>query len=78
MPEVVMYSNNCVKCKASDRDLSKLANQGKISYVHKDLTEDAEADAYVRGLGIQQMPYIEAGEDSWTGYDRDKIKALAA
>ena len=39
---------------------------------------DAEALAQVKSLGYAQAPVVVAGEDHWSGFRPDKIKALQA
>jgi len=63
----------CVQCNATYRALDK---QG-IDYEVVDITEDAEAREYVMALGYLQAPIVVSGEDHWSGYRPDRIKALA-
>jgi len=32
----------------------------------------------IKGLGYQQAPVVVAGEDHWSGFRPDRIKAIAA
>ena len=43
-----------------------------------DVTQDAESLAFIKGLGYQQAPVVVAGEDHWSGFRPDRIKAVAA
>ena len=43
-----------------------------------DLTEDVNALDHIKSLGFQQAPVVFAGDDAWSGFRPDKIKALAA
>lgn len=62
----------CVQCDATKRELAR----HKIDYDHVDITQDAEALARIKSLGYVQAPVVVAGEDHWSGFRPDKIKAL--
>ena len=69
-----MYSKPlCVQCDATKRALNKAG----VAYDVVDITEDADALAKVKSLGYVQAPVVIAGEDHWSGFRPDKIKALA-
>ena len=42
-----------------------------------DITTNDEARDYVMGLGYLQAPVVVAGDDHWSGFRPDRIKALA-
>ena len=72
---ITVYSNPmCVQCDATYRALDK---QG-LDYRKVDVTQDAEALELIKGLGYQQAPVVIAGDDHWSGYRPDRIKAAAA
>ncbi|MDN6428814.1 MAG: glutaredoxin-like protein NrdH [Propionibacterium sp.] len=72
---ITVYSKPmCVQCDATYRALDK---QG-LDYTSVDLTQDVEALEFVKTLGYQQAPVVVAGEDHWSGYRPDRIKAAAA
>jgi len=74
MPPMTVYSKpNCVQCVATYRALNKLGLQHEVV----DLSQDAAALEYVRSLGHQQAPVVVAGEQSWSGFRPDLIKALS-
>lgn len=64
----------CVQCNATYRALDKAG----LEYNVIDITEDAEARDYVMALGYLQAPVVVAGEDHWSGFRPDRIKALVA
>ncbi len=64
----------CVQCNATYKALQK---QG-IEYDVVDITEVPEARDYVTGLGYLQAPVVVAGDNHWSGFRPDRIKALAA
>lgn len=63
----------CVQCNATYKALDK---QG-IEYSVVDITEVPEACDYVMALGYLQAPVVVAGDDHWSGFRPDRIKALA-
>ena len=72
---ITVYSKpRCPQCDATYRALDK---QG-VSYEKIDVTQDAESLAFIKGLGYQQAPVVVAGEDHWSGFRPDRIKAVAA
>lgn len=72
--KVIVYTKpQCVQCDATKRALSS----SRVEYEARDLTEDPEALKAVKALGYAQAPVVVAGEDHWSGFRPDKIKALA-
>ena len=71
---ITVYSKpNCVQCSATYRALDKAG----LVYRTVDVALDVEALEQVRALGYAQAPVVVAGEDHWSGFRPDKIKALA-
>ncbi len=71
---VTVYSKkNCVQCNATYR---RLDDKG-IEYRVIDMTEDASALEKVKSLGYLQAPVIVAGDEHWSGFDPNRIDALA-
>ena len=64
----------CVQCNATYKALDKLG----LSYEVVDISEDAEARDYVMALGYLQAPVVVVGDEHWSGFRPDRIKALAA
>ena len=64
----------CVQCEATYQALDK---EG-IDYAVVDITENPEARDRLRSLGYLQAPVVIAGDQHWSGFRRDRIKALAA
>jgi glutaredoxin-like protein NrdH len=75
MSAITVYTKpSCVQCNATYRALDK---EG-LEYRVVDLTEDAEALKMVTGLGYNAAPVVVAGEDHWSGFRPDRVKALSA
>ncbi|MCG7308309.1 glutaredoxin-like protein NrdH [Brachybacterium sp. ACRRE] len=71
---ITVYSKPmCVQCDATKRALAKSG----VDFEVVDMAEDAAALAHVKELGYVQAPVVEAGEDRWSGFRPDKIKAIA-
>jgi len=62
----------CVQCSATYKALDK---QG-LAYEKVVITLDAEARDYVMALGYLQAPVVVAGNDHWSGFRPDRIRAL--
>jgi glutaredoxin-like protein NrdH len=63
----------CVQCTATYKALDK---QG-IAYEKVDISVDSQARDYVMALGYLQAPVVVAGNDHWSGFRPDRIKALS-
>ncbi|WP_010532627.1 glutaredoxin-like protein NrdH [Brachybacterium squillarum] len=73
--DITVYSKPlCVQCDATKRALNKAG----VAYDVVDVTEDAEALAHIKSLGYVQAPVVISGEDHWSGFRPDKIKAIVA
>lgn len=71
---VTVYSKPaCVQCSATHRALEKAG----IAYEKVDISLNAEARDYVMALGHLQAPVVVVGNDHWSGFRPDRIKALA-
>ncbi len=74
-PTIVVYTKPaCVQCNATYKALDK---QG-LWYDVVDISLDDEARDYVMALGYLQAPVVVAGDEHWSGFRPDRIKALAA
>lgn len=72
--DITVYSKPlCVQCDATKRALNKAG----IAYDVVDITEDAEALARIKSMGYVQAPVVITGQDHWSGFRPDKIKAIA-
>lgn len=63
----------CVQCNATYKALDK---QG-IPYEKVDITVEPGARDYVMALGYLQAPVVVAGDEHWSGFRPDRIRALA-
>ena len=73
-PSITVYTKPaCVQCNATYKALDK---QG-IAYDVVDISLDTEARDYVMALGYLQAPVVVVGNDHWSGFRPDRIKALS-
>jgi glutaredoxin-like protein NrdH len=63
----------CVQCNATYKALEK---QG-VAYDVVDITANPDARDYVMALGYLQAPVVVAGNEHWSGFRPDRIKALS-
>lgn len=71
---VTVYSKpNCVQCDATKRLMDKL----NIAYDTVDITVDTEAFDKIVGMGFMAAPVVITDDDSWSGFNPDKINRLA-
>lgn len=68
----VYTKNGCIQCKMTKR----LMDQMKIDYKEINIDEDKEALDYLKEKGVKSAPYIETENESWTGFQPDKIKQI--
>ncbi|MCV7155429.1 glutaredoxin-like protein NrdH [Mycolicibacterium pyrenivorans] len=71
-PVTVYTKPACVQCNATYKALDKLG----VTYETVDISLDADARDYVMALGYLQAPVVVAGNDHWSGFRPDRIKAL--
>lgn len=64
----------CVQCHATFKALDK----NGLDYKIVNIAEDAEGRDYVMSLGYLQAPVVVAGEQHWSGFRPDAIRALNA
>lgn len=71
---VLVYGKpKCGGCTAT----KKILDVNGIPYEYRDITVDHDAAVEVANLGYTSLPVVVAGEDHWSGYRPDRIKALA-
>lgn len=71
---ITVYSKpSCVQCTATYRALDKAG----LGYQVIDLATDEAALLDVMALGYQQVPVVVDGDDHWSGYRPDRIRASA-
>lgn len=72
---VTVYTKpSCGPCRMTIRRLDALG----IDYTVVDISVDDAARDYVMALGYQQAPVVVAGEQHWSGFRPERIKALSA
>ena len=72
---VTVYTKpSCVQCDATKRMMDKL----KIEHTTVDITVDTEAFDMIVAKGFKSAPVVITDDDSWAGFNPDKISELAA
>jgi glutaredoxin-like protein NrdH len=62
----------CVQCEATKRMMDKLS----IEYDAVDITVDKEAFDMLVSKGFKSAPVVITNDDSWAGFNPDKISGL--
>jgi len=65
---------SCVQCDMTKKMLNKIG----VDYNTVDITEDSAAMEMVLGMGFKSVPVVITDNDSWAGFNPDKINSLAA
>ena len=70
---ITVYTKpSCVQCDATKRHLAKLS----LKFDTVDITEDQAAYDKIVALGFKAAPVVITEDDSWAGYQPDKINGL--
>ena len=64
----------CVQCDMT----KKMLDKNGVAYNTVDITQDPNAYNMIVGLGFMSAPVVITPEDSWAGFNPDKINAIAA
>ena len=70
----VYTKNNCVQCDMTKRLMDKVG----IEYDTVNISENPEALDKLIQLGYRAAPVVITENDSWAGFNPDKIADLAA
>ena len=70
----VYTKNNCVQCDMTKRLMDKVG----IEYDTVNISENPEALDKLIQLGYRAAPVVITENDSWAGFNPDKIAELAA
>jgi glutaredoxin-like protein NrdH len=74
MSNATLYTTpGCPQCMVTEIALEK----NGVQYDVVDLATNAEALERVKAMGYMQAPVIETDDDHWSGFQPDKIAALA-
>lgn len=72
---VTVYARpGCPPCDATIRTLEKLG----LAYVKLDIDADTKALEACKTFGYGSTPVVVAGDQNWSGFRPDRIKALVA
>lgn len=62
----------CVQCDMT----KKMLDKNGIEYTVVDITEDLGAYDKIVGMGFMSVPVVISGDQSWAGFQPDKINSL--
>lgn len=62
----------CVQCDMT----KKMLDKNGIEYSVVDITQDLSAYDKIVGMGFMSVPVVISGDQSWAGFQPDKINAL--
>lgn len=80
MPIEVYGKPSCVQCTATSLKLGRL----DLEYSYTDVSTDESALEFTKSLGFMQAPVVVVRSadggiaDTWSGFNPDKLNALAA
>jgi glutaredoxin-like protein NrdH len=70
---ITVYTKpSCVQCDATKRMMDKL----DIKYETVDITVDTKAFDMIISKGFKSAPVVITEDDSWSGFNPDKISGL--
>lgn len=71
---IVYTKNNCVQCDMTKRLMDKIG----VEYETINISENPEELDKLVELGYRSAPVVMTDNDSWAGFNPDKIAELAA
>lgn len=71
---IVYTKNNCVQCDMTKRLMDKIG----VEYETINISENPEELERLISLGYRSAPVVVTENDSWAGFNPDKIAELAA
>lgn len=75
MNDIKVFSKvNCMQCKMVKRFL----DDKHVNYTEINVEEQPEMIDYVKGLGFQALPVVEAGNKTFSGFRPNELKELLA
>ena len=71
---IVYTKNNCVQCDMTKRLMDKIG----VEYETINISENPEELEKLVEMGYRSAPVVMTDNDSWAGFNPDKIADLAA
>lgn len=63
---------SCVQCDMTKRYMDK----NGIKYTTVDITQDPDALEMILGMGFSSAPVVVTENDSWAGFQPDKLETI--
>lgn len=73
MSVTVFSKNNCSQCEAT-KSLMKELN---IAFDEINISEQPEYVPQLKAMGFRSAPVVVVGDDAWSGFNEEKVRALA-
>jgi glutaredoxin-like protein NrdH len=71
--DITVYTKpECVQCKYT----KQLLDEKGLNYTEIDASPGTQAYGELQAKGITALPYVVAGNQTWAGYHRDKLRGL--
>jgi glutaredoxin-like protein NrdH len=64
----------CVQCEQT----KKLLDRNGVEYTVVDITQDLQAYDKIVSMGFMSVPVVVSGDQSWAGFQPDKINSLSS
>lgn len=74
MPVTVYTKPQCPQCELT----KKLLEREGVTYRTVDIVDNPAALEKVKELGYLQAPVVVTGDETWSGFQPERIKKLAA
>lgn len=71
---IVYTTTQCMQCNMTKTQMDKLGVKYKVVEVAKD---DVDQKNKFKEMGHKSFPVVVTGEDDWSGFRMEKIRALA-
>ena len=80
--KVTVFSKPDQQCRPCWATKKRMDSKG-IEYISLDVTTDPDAEAKAKSYGYMQTPIVvvdfaDGSQESWSGFDPDRIDVLAA
>lgn len=70
----IFSAPQCVACDSTKLFLRK----ADVGYTEIDVTKDEDALSRCKEMGFSELPVVVAGEQAWSGFRYDRLRALVA
>ncbi|RPA65049.1 glutaredoxin-like protein NrdH [Aerococcus agrisoli] len=72
MTPIIYSKNDCMQCNFTKKYLSERG----IEFIEKNVEENEQYREEVKGMGYKSVPVIITANETWTGFQPDKLAKL--